>query len=50
MWEFFGIAARYGVAVVAELVVLLGSGLIALVIAVVIAVKRHQPKYAAVGG
>ena len=50
MWEFLGIAARSGVALAAGLVVLLGSGLIALVIAVVIAVKRHQSKQVAVDG
>ena len=50
MWEFFGIAARSGVALAASVVVLLGSGLVAIVIAIVIAVKRRQSKRAAVGG
>jgi hypothetical protein len=50
MWEFFGIAARSGVALVAGLVALLSSCLVAMVIAIVIAVKRYQSKRAAVGG
>ena len=50
MWEFFGIAAKSGVALAAGTVVLLGSGLVAIVIAIVIAVKRRQSKQAAVGG
>jgi len=44
MWEFFGIAARSGVALAAGLVVFLGSGLVAIVIAIVIAVKRRQSR------
>jgi hypothetical protein len=50
MWEFFGIAARSGAALAAGLVVLFGSGLIALAIAVVTAVKRHLPTQAAMSG
>jgi hypothetical protein len=50
MWEFFGIAARSGVALVAGLVALLSSGFVAIVIAIVIAVKRHRSKQVAVGG
>jgi hypothetical protein len=50
VWEFFGIAARSGVALVAGLVAFLSSGLIAMVIAIVIAVKRYQSKPAVVGG
>jgi len=50
VWEFFGIAARSGVALTAGVVVLLGSGLVAIVIAVVIAVKRRRSKQAAVDG
>jgi hypothetical protein len=50
VWEFFGIVARSGVALVAGLVALLSSGLVAMVIAIVIAVKRHRSKQAAVGG
>ncbi|GEM_PF-5742485 len=49
MWEFLGIAARSGVALAAGAVVLFGSGLVAIVIAIVIAVKRRQSKRAAVG-
>jgi hypothetical protein len=50
VWEFFGIAARLGVALVTGLVVLLSSGLVAMAIAIVIAVKRHWSQRAAVGG
>ena len=50
VWEFFGIAARSGVALVAGLVALLSSGLVSMVIAIVIAVKRHRSKQVAVGG
>jgi len=50
MWEFLGIAARSGVTLAAGVVVLLGSGLVAIVIAIVVAVKRRQSKRAAVGG
>ena len=50
MWEFLGIAARSGVALAAGLGALLSSGLVAMVIAIVIAVKRRQSKRAAVGG
>jgi len=50
MWEFFGIAARLGVTLAAGVVALFGSGLVAMVIAIVIAVKRHQPKPAVMGG
>jgi hypothetical protein len=49
MWEFFGIAARYGVALAAGLATLLSSCLVALAIAVVIAIKRRRSKSAAVG-
>lgn len=44
MWEFLGIAARSGVTLAAGLVALLGSGLLAMAIAVVIAIKRHRSK------
>jgi len=50
VWEFFGIAARAGVALAAGAVVLFGSGLVAIVFAIVIAVKRRRSKRAAVGG
>jgi len=50
MWEFFGIAARSGVTLAAGVVALFGSGLVAIAIAIVIAVKRHQPKPAVMGG
>jgi hypothetical protein len=50
VWEFFGIAARSGVALVAGLVALLSSGLVSMAIAIVIAVKRHRSKQVAVGG
>jgi hypothetical protein len=50
MWEFFGIAARTVVTVVAGLAVLFSSGLVAAVVVIVIAVKRRQSKRAAVGG
>ena len=43
VWEFFGIAARTIVTVVAGLAVLFSSGLVAAVVVIVIAVKRrHQ--------
>jgi hypothetical protein len=48
MWEFLAIVARSGVALAAGAVALSGSSLVALVIATVIAVKRHQSKRAAV--
>jgi len=47
VWEFLGIAVRSGVSLVAGVVVLFGSGLVATVIAIVIAVKRRQSKPAA---
>ena len=50
VWEFFGIVARSGVALAASAVVLLGSGLVAIVVAIVIAVKRRPSKRVAVGG
>jgi len=50
MWEFLGIVARSGFALAAGVVALSGSSLVALVIATVIAVKRHQSKRAAMGG
>jgi hypothetical protein len=50
VWQFFGIAARSGVALAAGAVVLFGSSLVAIVIAIVIAVKRHRSKRAAVSG
>jgi hypothetical protein len=50
MWEFFGIAARSGVALAAGAAMMLGSGWVAIVIAIVIAVKRHRSKQIAVGG
>ncbi len=49
VWEFFGIAARSGVTLAAGVVAILGSGLLATAIAIVIAVKRHRSKRAAVG-
>jgi hypothetical protein len=48
VWEFFGIAARTVVTAVAGLVVLLGSGAVAAVFAIVIAVKRRRPRWAVV--
>ena len=50
VWEFFGIAARAGAALAAGPVVLLGSGLVALVIATAIAVKRHRLNPKALAG
>jgi len=50
MWEFLGIAARSSVALAAGMVALFGSGLVATVIAIVIAVKRHRSKQVAVDG
>ena len=50
VWEFFGIVARSGVALVAGLAVLGGSGVVAIVIAIVIAVRRHRSNLVAVGG
>ena len=48
MWEFLGIAARTVVTAVAGLAVLLGSGAVAAVVAIVIAVKRRRPRGAVV--
>ena len=48
VWEFLGIAARSGTALAAGLAALFGSGLIAMVIATVTAVRRYQSKRAAV--
>ena len=50
VWEFFSIAARSVAGAVAALAVLLGSGAVAAVFAIVVAVKRHQSKRAAAGG
>jgi hypothetical protein len=50
VWEFFGIAARTVLTAVAGVAVLLGSGAVAAVVALAIAVKRHQSKQVAVGG
>ena len=50
MWEFFGIAARSAVTMAAGMVALFGSGLVAIAIAIVIAVKRHRSKQVAVDG
>ena len=44
MWEFFGIAARTTVTAVAGLAVLLGSGILAAVAVIVVAVKRRRPR------
>lgn len=49
MWEFLGIAARTVLTVVAGLVVLLGSGAAATLVALTIAFKRRQPQQVAVG-
>jgi hypothetical protein len=46
VWEFFGIAARIIVTAVAGLAVLFGSGAIAAVVVIVIAIKRRQSKQA----
>jgi len=46
VWEFFGIAARTVVTVAAGLAVLFGSGAVAAVVVIVIAVKRRQSKRA----
>lgn len=46
VWEFFGIAARTVVTVVAGLAVLFGSGAVAAVVVIVIALKRRQSKRA----
>jgi len=48
MWEFLGTVARSGVALAAGAGALSGSSLVALVIATVIAVRRHQSKRAVV--
>jgi len=41
-WEFLGIATRTLLAVMAGLAVLLGSGLLAAVVLIVVALKRHR--------
>ena len=48
MWEFFDIAAGTVLTAVAGVVVLLGSGAVAAVIALAIAVRRHRSQQAAV--
>ena len=50
MWEFFGIAARTVLTAAAGVVVLLGCGAVAAVVALTIAIKRRQSHQAAVGG
>jgi hypothetical protein len=49
VWEFFGIAARTVLTAVAGVAVLLGSGAVAAVVALAIALKRRQSQQAAVG-
>ncbi len=49
MWEFLGIAARTVLTVVAGLVVLLGSGIVAALVALTISLKRRRPQQVAVG-
>jgi hypothetical protein len=44
MWEFFGIVAKYGLPLIEGLATLLGSGLVAIVIIIVIAIIRHKSK------
>ena len=46
VWEFFGIAARTIVVATAGLAVLSGSGVVAAVVVIVIAIKRRQAKQA----
>jgi hypothetical protein len=48
-WEFFGIAARTLGTAAAGLAVLLGSGVVAAVVALTIALKRRQSQQASVG-
>lgn len=43
VWEFFGIAARTLGTAAAGLAVLFGSGLLAAVVVIVVAVRRHRP-------
>ena len=50
LWEDIGILTRTAGSVLGGLAVLGGSGVVAIVIAIVIAVKRRQSKRAAVGG
>jgi hypothetical protein len=45
-WEFLGIAARTIVTAVAGLAVLFGSSVMAAIVVIVVAVKRHQSKQA----
>jgi hypothetical protein len=49
VWEFFGIAARILVTAAAGLAVVLGSGAVAVLVALTIALKRRQSQRAAVG-
>jgi hypothetical protein len=49
VWEFFGIAARTVLTVVAGLAVLLGSGVVAAFVALAIALWRRRSAQAAVG-
>ena len=50
VWEFFGIVVRSGATLVAGGVALFGSGLVAAVVAIVVAVKRHRSKRVTVAG
>jgi hypothetical protein len=50
IWEFLKIAGRTVVSTVAGLGVLFGSGAVALIVVIVIAIKRHRSKQVAVGG
>ena len=46
VWEFFGIAARTVVTAAAGLAVLFGSGMLAAIVTIVVAVKRRRPAVA----
>jgi hypothetical protein len=48
-WEFFGIAARTLLTAAAGLAVLVGSGALAIIVAVVIAAKRRSSRTASLG-
>jgi hypothetical protein len=48
VWEFFGIAARTVVTAAAGLAALFGSGVLAMIVVVVIALKRRRPTRGAV--
>jgi hypothetical protein len=50
VWEFFGIAARSGVTLAAGAAALLASGLVAIVVAIYVAIRRHRSQQVGAAG